>query len=470
MPPLTRITENIVKSKENTRSPDMYIFHVIWQEILMIIGYIIYFGILFSTLSHRTNPVCIHLTAQLRFELQYLLWHFLWNFRLYRWRSFSWESSKHWSTLNTPSLKTVNRLMEAHFIIFCKALGRKGRGSYITVTMNHLRDSVHCIIWENNCRLEAVYDCIAIGDAKSLGFYMKEHMLPAHWLRVQWVGLFVLSSAHIGNIPKKSKEINTKTMPLILWVSRQVSTCKYFLEIGECRQLAVGSRPTYSNHYCWSGLAFVSSSIMQFQAPIRALTSNNGSSVSLMTTRCSQARCASRTSRQCLQTWQPLLNITGGALELPDTISAFFRPVLPKRSKDTEHIHLEFLVCSKIMISYRNLSLEHARNPSFRWYSATRAITRNTSPRGPSRSKWIFFWWVWTYSILNQRKVLAGRLARAPFTPSEVYQFTIHDSNLLSAIVFPYQKFLTSNVIKSKSPFIKLRFQNPEWIDICPKS
>ena len=128
MPPLTRITENIVKSKENTRSPDMYIFHVIWQEILMIIGYIIYFGILFSTLSHRTNPVCIHLTAQLRFELQYLLWHFLWNFRLYRWRSFSWESSKHWSTLNTPSLKTVNRLMEAHFIIFARLLGGKVEG------------------------------------------------------------------------------------------------------------------------------------------------------------------------------------------------------------------------------------------------------------------------------------------------------------------------------------------------------
>jgi hypothetical protein len=50
VPSLTRVTRSIMKRNEDKRSPDSNILYVIWQETLMTIGYIIYFGILFGTL------------------------------------------------------------------------------------------------------------------------------------------------------------------------------------------------------------------------------------------------------------------------------------------------------------------------------------------------------------------------------------------------------------------------------------
>jgi hypothetical protein len=50
VPSHSRVTRNIMKRNEDTRLPDSNILHVIWQDILMTIGYITYFGILFGTL------------------------------------------------------------------------------------------------------------------------------------------------------------------------------------------------------------------------------------------------------------------------------------------------------------------------------------------------------------------------------------------------------------------------------------
>ena len=50
VPSLTRVTRSIMKRNEDKRLPDSNILHVIWQETLMTIGYIAYFGILFGTL------------------------------------------------------------------------------------------------------------------------------------------------------------------------------------------------------------------------------------------------------------------------------------------------------------------------------------------------------------------------------------------------------------------------------------
>jgi hypothetical protein len=163
------------------------------------------------------------------------------------------------------------------------------------------------------------------------------------------------------------------------------------------------------------------------------------------------------TSRQCLQTWQTLLNITGGALELPKCVLtlqvySFEQSYKAKRYR-TQPIGIPRML--------QNSEIQGTCMVELPGKFQAVDIRRQEPSQGLDSSEWVRaaadgnFIDEYTYR-LNQSKAMAGRLAGAPFNPSKVYQ--VYSSRFKPAVGYclPITTFSDTQCNNIQSPFYQV--------------